>query len=126
MRRLLMIAIVPILLLCPAAPASALSPTDTWFGLPGLNAASGAQWVREYATGTPPTTIYAATEGDGVFKSVNDGLTWSSFSSGLSSVPSAMDVRTVYASGLSTVWAGTGAGLFKSISGGAFQPVAQG
>jgi hypothetical protein len=126
MRRLLMLAAVPILLALSAAPARAAFPFDTWTGLPGLNAANGANWVREYATGIPPTTIYAATEGGGVYKSDTDGLTWSKFSSGLDTVPGAMDVRTVYTSGLSTVWAGTTAGLFKSIGGGAFQPVAQG
>ena len=37
-----------------------------------------------------------------------------------------MNVRTVFTSGVSTVYAGTTAGLFKSEGGGAFQPVAQG
>ncbi len=101
-----------------AAPARA-----DWLGLPGLQAAG---WVREYATASIPTTMYAATEGNGVYKSVTNGLTWSSFSSGLTTVPGAMDVRTVFTSGASTVYAGTSAGLFKSEGGGAFQPVAQG
>ena len=37
-----------------------------------------------------------------------------------------MNVRTVMLSGTSTAYAGTTAGLFKSVGGGAWQPVAQG
>ena len=81
--------------------------------LPGLSAPSSS-WVREYTTGLPPTTIYAATEGSGVYRSVTNGVSWQSFSDGLQDIPGAMDVRTVYLDGL-TVYAGTGAGLFKSV-----------
>src|SRR5215211_7624811 len=88
-----------------AAPARA-----DWLGLPGLQAAG---WVREYTTSTATLSMYAATEGNGVYRSTNNGLTWSSFSSGLTSVPAAMNVRTVFTSG-TTVYAGTSAGLFKS------------
>src|SRR4051794_30536986 len=95
-----------------------------WNGLPGLNAGNGANWVREYTTGLPPTTMYAATEGDGVYRSTNNGITWSKFSSGLEKVPGAMNVRTVYTSG-ATAYAGTTAGLFKTV-GADWQPVAQG
>src|SRR3954447_18943621 len=120
--RLLALA-VPLLIAVSAAPAQA--GLGTWNSLPGLNDASGAGWVRVYATGMPPTTIYAATEDDGVYRSLTDGLTWSKFSSGLESVPGAMSVRTVFTSG-TTAYAGTSAGLFKSIAGGSWQPVAQG
>src|SRR3954454_24429917 len=99
----LLALIVPLVLAVSAAPASA--GIGTWNALPGLNAAAGSSWVREYATGMPPTTIYAATEGGGVFRSLNDGLTWSSFSSGLNTVPGAMDVRTVFAD-TTTAYAG--------------------
>ena len=50
--------------------------------LPGLNAASGAQWVRAIAYSTPPNVVYAGLEGGGVFKSTNGGATWSAFNSG--------------------------------------------
>ena len=106
-----------------AAPAHA--GLSTWSGLPGLNSGSGANWVREYATGTPPTTIYAATEGDGVYRSVTDGVTWAPFNTGLDGVPGAKDVRTVFTAG-GKVFAGTSAGLFASTGGGAWQPIAQG
>lgn len=108
------------LLTFAAAPAAQAN----WLGLPGLNEGAGASFVREYATGTPPTTMYAATEAGGVFRSTNNGISWSAFNSGLEGIPGAKDVRTVFTSG-STVYAGTSAGLFKN-SGGGFQPVAQG
>src|SRR5690349_7321647 len=116
--------LLPILLAVFAVLTAGAAPARAdWLGLPGLQAAG---WVREYATATVPTTMYAATEGNGVYRSVNNGLTWSSFSSGLNTVPGAMNVRALYTSGVSTVYAGTGVGLFKSEGGGAFQPVAQG
>ena len=52
-------------------------------------------------------------------------MTWSDFSAGLNTNAAAMHVRSVYTSG-TTVYASTTAGLFKSVAGGAFQPVAQG
>ena len=70
-----------------------------------------------------PTTIYAATEGNGVYKTGNNGLDWEPMISGLEK-PGAKDVRTVFTSG-ATVYAGTSAGLFKSVGGG-WTPVAQG
>ena len=66
----------------------------------------GSSWVREYTTGLPPTTIYAATEGSGVYRSLTNGVTWETFNSGLDAVPGALNVRTVYTSGL-TAYAGT-------------------
>src|SRR5215475_9933899 len=104
--------------------APALAGPANWTGLVGLNDAQGPSWVREYATGAVPTTLYAATEGDGVWKSVTDGVSWTDFSGGLENYPGAKDVRTVYTSG-ATVYAGTGAGLFAN-AGGGWQPVAQG
>ncbi|MEA2481791.1 MAG: hypothetical protein QOJ07_3713 [Thermoleophilaceae bacterium] len=119
----IVVAALSVLAGIAAAPAQA--GLSNWTSLPGLNSASGANWVREYATGTPPTTIYAATEGDGVYRSVTDGVSWSNFSSGLESTPGAMDVRTVFNAG-GKVYAGTSAGLFASTGGGSWQPVAQG
>ena len=75
-----------------------------------------------------PTTLYAATEDDGVWRSTNVGLTgWEDVSEDLKqNYPGAQHVRTVYASG-STIYAGTSVGLFKSNGGnGGWQPVAQG
>ena len=95
----------------------ALAGPANWTGLIGLNDAQGPSWVREYATGTVPTTLYAATEGDGVWKSTNDGVSWTDFSGGLENHPGAKDVRTVYTSG-ATVYAGTDAGLFANASDG--------
>src|ERR1700754_713309 len=125
LRSLLLVVAVPALfaLFAPSAQAG----LSTWSGLIGLNAGSGSSWVREYVTGTPPTTIYAHTEGSGVYRSVTDGVSWDPMNSGLTTVPGAMNVRTILASSTgTTVYAGTTAGLFKSVGGGAWQPVAQG
>lgn len=115
------LAVAALLLAASAVPARA--GLSSWTSLSGLDAASGANWVRTYATGTPPTTIYAGTEGDGVFRSVTSGVTWAPFSSGLNA-PGSKNVRTIFTSA-STVYAGTEAGLFAS-TGGAWTPVAQG
>ncbi|HST43234.1 MAG TPA: hypothetical protein VLK58_27150, partial [Conexibacter sp.] len=47
--------------LLTAAPATAFS--GDWNPLPGLNAAAGGDWIRDYETGPLPSTVYAATEG---------------------------------------------------------------
>src|SRR6478735_7580967 len=123
MRRLrLLFLAVPLLLTLSVAPPQA--GLGSWTSMSGLTA-PGSTWVREYATGTPPTTIYAATEYDGVFRSVNDGLKWEPYNTGLEAFPGAMSVRTVFTSGPSTVYAGTSAGLFKNVGTG-WKPVAQG
>lgn len=126
--RRLLLTITAATALAAVTVAPAQAGIGTWSSLTGLTDAAGAQWVREYTRGAPPnvTTIYAATEGDGVFRSTNGGLSWSPFSSGLQGVPGAMDVRTVYADGATRMLAGTSAGLFSSTNGGAWQPVAQG
>src|SRR4051812_18483673 len=87
-------------LLVVAALALVAAPTahaglSTWNSLPGLTAADDANWVRVYANGTPPNIMYAGTEGDGVYKSVNAGLTWAPFNAGLDDA-GAKSIRTIY------------------------------
>jgi hypothetical protein len=111
-----------------AAPAHAAipAPPSSWFKLPGLNYASGAQWVRALAYGTPPNVVYAGLEGGGVFRSVTGGASWSSFNAGFPS-PATTKVRALLTSGTgTTVYAGTDSGVFKSTGGGAWAPLAQG
>lgn len=59
-----------ILVVCAALPGSAVAsipaPPSQWYGLPGLNAASGASWVRSIAASAPPNVVYAGLEGGGV------------------------------------------------------------
>src|SRR4051794_39390423 len=120
--RLLTLAAVPIALALGATPANA----QQWLPIPDLKAPS-ASWVREYTTSlTQAGTVYASTEDDGVWRSTTNGVTWTDFSDGLKQTPGAMNVRTVMLSGLSTAYAGTSAGLFKSVGGGSWQPLAQG
>jgi hypothetical protein len=114
------------MLLCGAiyVPA-AQADLSKWSSLSGLTASSGGSWVRVFQTGTPPTTIYAGTEGNGVFKSTDDGLTWSAFKTGMGNA----SIRTMYTSG-GNIFAGTDDGLFSApdttSSGGSWTKVAQG
>jgi hypothetical protein len=119
-------ALVAVLALVTLAPAAHAGLSD-WTSLTGLTESDGASWVRVYATGTPPTTMYAGTEGDGIYKTTNDGLSWSPFSTGLEG--QGMSIRTIYTSG-GKVYAGTDGGLFSApdstSAGGSWTPVAQG
>lgn len=108
------------------ASANLPGPLSQWFGLPGLNAAGGAQWVRAYAYSTPPNVVYAGLEGGGVYRSVTGGVSWSAFNAGFPN-PLTTNVRALLTSSTGTeVWAGTDSGVWKSTGGGAWQPIAQG
>ena len=125
-RRATVAALLAACAFAPPASAAIPAPPSEWYKLPGLNAASGAQWVRAYAYSTPPNVVYAGLEGGGVFRSTNGGATWSAFNSGFAN-PLITNVRALLASSTgTTVHAGTDLGIFKSTGGGAWQPVAQG
>jgi hypothetical protein len=130
MRRLpraaLLLAVLALGAGAPAAQASIPAPPSQWFGLPGLDAASGAQWARAFAYSTPPNVVYAGLEGGGVFRSVTGGATWSAFNAGFPN-PRTTNVRALLTSGTGTeVLAGTDSGVWKSTGGGAWQPLGQG
>jgi hypothetical protein len=111
---------------CLAPTAPALAGNDTWTPLNGLTPA-GAGTVRQYAQ--VGSTLYAATDGDGIFSSVNAGGLWTADSGGL--VPSdgqpeadATTVDSIVSSG-ATAYAGTDVGVFSS-TGGSWSPLDQG
>src|SRR3954469_11524520 len=120
MRHRSLVMLIAMLLLATTGAGTAWAGPLDWNGLPGLSAANGANWVREYTTGLPPTTMYAATEGSGVYRSTDNGVSWTPVNSGRTGA--ALSVRTVYTSG-TTAYAGTSAGLFKSVGGSGWQPV---
>src|SRR5690348_14882696 len=75
-------------------PASASASTTSWTSLPGLTPADGANWPRFFFNvTTDPLTFYAGDEDNGVFRSTNDGVSWSPFSSGLGQ---SLSIRTLY------------------------------
>jgi photosystem II stability/assembly factor-like uncharacterized protein len=121
LRSCLLAALATAAVLAGATPADAA--LSTWSSLLGLAPANSATWVRVYTPDpTAPGTIYAGTEGNGVFKSTNNGGTWTAFSTGL---PTPSNVRSITVVG-SKVYTGTSDGLFSSSGGGGWQPVAQG
>lgn len=105
-----------------AARAAIPAPPSAWYGLPGLNAGAGAQWVRAFAYNDPPgdtapDIVYAGLEGGGVSRSGNGGATWAPFNGGFAD-PSAVRVRALLSSASgTTAFAGTDAGLFRSTGG---------
>ena len=65
---------------------------------------------------TMPLTIYAATDGGGVFKSTNAGADWSPINSGLPTKE--IYVLTIDPKVTRTLYIGTSYGIFKSTNGG--------
>lgn len=118
-----LVALAAALVALSLAPAASAADPG-WLPWQGLASPQSEAWVRVIASSAlPAPTIYAGTEGDGVFRSTNDGITWSPFSTGLAGA--ALAIRAIHPSG-SDVLVGTTIGLFRSSGGGAFQPVAQG
>lgn len=83
------------LLIVPPAQAG----QSEWTSLNGLTAGSGAQHIRAFAyDNVPPTTVYAATDDQGVFRSLNAGVSWSPFNNGLDNLQ-AKTVRALLVEG---------------------------
>src|SRR6185436_14802065 len=99
------VVVLAVAVLCaaaaPAARAAIPAPPSQWYGLPGLDAASGAQWARAFAYSTPPNVVYAGLEGGGVFRSINGGATWSAFNAGFPN-PLTTNVRALLTSSTGT------------------------
>ena len=64
-----------------------------------------------------PSTLYAGTFGSGLFKSINEGVAWSSISQGLPILPVVRSL-VVNPNRPSTVYLTLSQGLFRSIDGG--------
>lgn len=114
------------LLTLPAllAPAAAPAFSGNWNPLGGLNAATGGGWVRALERdATAPTTVYAATEGGGAFRSTSAGVSWSPLSAGLVS-GAARTVRTILPLP-GRVLAGTQQGVFV-LNGSTWTGIGQG
>jgi hypothetical protein len=94
-------------------------------GNPSITALAAAKPNRNIAAPSPPSILFAATAGAGVFRSDTSGVAWSSTGPGLTGDAVALAVRqfNVSASPINeiydrTVFAGTmGAGVFRLVSG---------
>jgi hypothetical protein len=118
-RRLSLLFASAVAALTIAAPAQAFL-INSWTQLGNLTPANGANWVRTYDSGL--ATLYAGTEGDGVYRSTTAGVSWDAFSGGLPST--AMNIRALIGAGGGEL-AGTDTGIWKS-TGGSWTPLAQG
>ena len=99
-----------------SAVAPARAADNGWLAWVGPGGADAESWVRTLANSG--STVYAGTEGNGMFRSVDAGTSWSKFGS----LPAeANAVRDIEIAG-SDVLIGTSAGVFASTSGGAWQP----
>src|SRR5437879_6107526 len=66
-----------------------------------------------------PATMYAGTNGSGVFKSTNGGANWTAANIGLT-ITAAVTALAIHPANLATLYAGIfGGGIFKSTNGGA-------
>lgn len=98
--------------LLTAAPAQA---ADTgWVPWSGPTGADAEAWVRTFTDSG--STVYAGTEGSGVFRSTNSGSTWSKFAGPLPSAEANL-VRDIELNG-PDVLAATSAGIFVAPAGG--------
>lgn len=105
-------------------PASAQAFSGSWNPLTGLNHDSGGGWVRALERdAVAPTTVYAATEGGGVYRSTDAGVSFRALSNGLLS-GSARTVRTILPLP-GRVLAGTQEGVFL-LNGSTWTGIGQG
>ena len=125
LRRALVLAAILAGAVAPAARADVPFPPSQWYELPGLNAASGAQWVRAYRARDAAEHRLRRPRGRRRVPQHHGGATWSAFNSGFPN-PLTTNVRALLTSSTgTTVYAGTDDGVCKS-TGGAWQPLAQG
>jgi hypothetical protein len=107
-------------LLAGATTASAVAVPDVW--VHWLGSPPGAT-VRSLDF-TTPATLFAGSDGDGVYSSPTAVGPWTQSNSGLEP-QAAKQVRQVVAA-QGTLYAATSAGLFNSLTGASWQPVGQG
>ncbi|MEI7745064.1 MAG: hypothetical protein WCK58_15110 [Chloroflexota bacterium] len=114
-----------VLLGITGSPVAAADPVNVqqWVHW-GVAAPAGETWVRAFGTGG--TTMWAGTEGDGVYCSTSAGISWQNCGGGL---PAGTSIRQINA-GLTSVTIATDGGLYKSSGSGlswsAWAPLGQG
>src|SRR4051794_8028382 len=109
-----------LVLLAGATSASAVAVPDVW--VHWLGSPSDAT-VRSLDF-TTPVTLFAGSDGDGVYSSPSAIGPWTQKNGGLNDQTSKQVRQVVAAQG--TLYAATSAGLFTSLTGDSWQPVGQG
>src|SRR5664280_1387611 len=116
------LSIMLILILCLAlglsgvlagAPAAQAAETQTWTQLPLYGSMVSSLAINPKV----PTTLYAGTNGAGVFHSVNSGTTWTAVNTGLIN-EDVLDIA-INPSTPAILYSGTLGGVFRSVNSGA-------
>lgn len=109
----------------PAKSGRLFAATATAFFLSEDNAETWTNVLNRPAwavtvDGTAPTTVYATTRTQGVFRSVDGGLTWQDINNGLTSLTMGRNAPvTINQTNPQTLYLGSeGGGVFKSLDGG--------
>jgi len=95
------------------APAAQAAETQTWTQLPLYGSMVSSLAINPKV----PTTLYAGTNGAGVFHSVNSGTTWTAVNTGLIN-EDVLDIA-INPSTPAILYSGTLGGVFRSVNSGA-------
>ena len=125
--RLLLLLAAALMLLGVPAGAGAAVPDKwvRWVTIPDEDPLKDDReaWVRSLDYLGP--TLFAGTEGSGVFNGATSVGPWTASNSGLKEEHNRMNVRNVAAAG-GRMYAATSAGLYRSFFGSGWEPVGQG
>ena len=94
------------------APAAQAAETQTWTQLPLYGSMVSSLAINPKV----PTTLYAGTNGAGVFGSVNSGSTWTTMNTGLTN-KDVLDIA-INPSTPAILYSGTLGGVFRSVNSG--------
>jgi len=94
------------------APAAQAAETQTWTQLPLYGSMVSSLAINPKV----PTTLYAGTNGAGVFHSVNSGTTWTAMNTGLTN-KDVLDI-VINPSTPAILYSGTLGGVFRSVNSG--------
>jgi len=101
-----------VVILCLSYPGLAVSGAGKWSNIGTFPSTVSATVVNP----AMPSVLYAGTNGSGVFKSVDSGLTWSQVNNGL--INTQVRALVIDPATPSILYAGTTTGVYKSVDSG--------